>query len=49
MPKTVPASSSRWRLAVVVIAALVLIGLASLSMVQMPGALSSMLAGLFTF
>jgi|RhiMethySRZTD1v2_1073278.scaffolds.fasta_scaffold352976_4 hypothetical protein len=49
MPKTVPASSSRWRLAVAVIAALVLIGLASLAMVQMPGALSSMLAGLFTF
>jgi hypothetical protein len=50
MPKTVPASSSRSRFAIVaVIVALMLIGLASLSMVQMPGALSSMLAGLFSF
>lgn len=50
MSRRVPVSSSRSRLAIVaVIAALVLIGLATLSMVQMPGALSSMFADLFTF
>jgi hypothetical protein len=50
MSRRVPVSSSRSRLAIVaVIAALVLIGLATLSMVQMPGALSNMFAGLFTF
>jgi hypothetical protein len=50
-PRREPASFSHSSLAIVVVIAppLMPIELAALSMVQMPSALSSMLAGLFTF
>jgi hypothetical protein len=50
IPSHVQKARGHSRLTIVaVVAAMVVIGVASLYMVQMPGNLSGMLAGLFTF